>query len=196
MPWAIEFMLKMRLFLFAMFFSLTNLFAQSAHSNLKDPELAKKFKHISEEIMCVCGCNEPLEYCNHIRCIAWGIRDVIDQNLLAGKSEEFIINGFIYGFGNAVHTDPSFALIREKYPEYVKKFQTGFGERYRSYPFKHNPEIIILVIILIFGGIAGIFIKGKFKKLDAAKIQKPSRKSSDSEKEKLYKSLYDDKDDK
>jgi len=166
------------------------LFSQSAHSNLKSVELQKKFKFISEEIMCVCGCNEPLEYCNHIHCIAWGIRGVIDNLLASGKTEEFIVAGFINGYGNAVDTDESFEIIRAKYPDYLEKFRTGFGERYRSYPAKHNPEIIIIVVILLFGGIATIFLRGKFKKLKVADKGQAGEKKIDPEKEKLFKDLY------
>lgn len=173
-----------------MFLVSNSFFAQSAHSNLKNTELLKRFKFISEEIMCVCGCNEPLEYCNHHQCIAWGIRDVIDKHLDAGRSDDFIVSGHINGYGDIVDTDPAFEIIRVKYPEYVEKFRHGFGERYRSYPAKHNPEIIILVVLFIFGGVATIFLRRKFKKLKTVDSGKSVKKERDPEKDKLYNDLY------
>jgi cytochrome c-type biogenesis protein CcmH/NrfF len=187
-------MLKLRqwtLFIFIAIASLNSqIFSQSAHSNLKNTELLKKFRFISEEIMCVCGCNEPLEYCNHVHCIAWGIRDVIDKLLASGRQEDFIINGFIKGYGDMVDTDEAFEIIRTKYPDYLEKLRKGFGERYRSYPAKHNPEIIIIVVFLIFGGIAMIFLKKKFIKLKSTDNNQTVKKKSDPEKEQLYKDLY------
>ncbi|MDH4261445.1 MAG: cytochrome c-type biogenesis protein CcmH [Spirochaetia bacterium] len=178
------------IFTFSFFNLNSQIFSQSAHSNLKNVELLKKFRFISEELICVCGCNEPLEYCNHTHCIAWGIRDVIDKLLLSGKTEDFIVSGFINGYGDMVDTDESFEIIRTKYPEYLEKMRKGFGERYRSYPAKHNPQIIIVVLLFIFGGIALIFLKKKFKKLKTTDKKSASHKILDPEKEKLFKDLY------
>lgn len=175
--------------------------AQSAHSNLTNPEQVKVFKKVSSEIMCVCGCNDPLDYCNHTTCIAWGIRDVIDKFIAAGKTEQYIVGGFINGYGDIVDTAPEFAIIRNKYPKYINDFRKGFGEKFRSYPAKHNPQIIIVVLLLIVGGFAGLFLKGKYKKLEvqAASPKSPKEPPADkkdssggSSKDKLYRSLYDD----
>ena len=185
-------MMKVRRFpIFAIFILVSinsQIFSQSTHSNLKNVELLKKFKFISQEIMCVCGCNEPLDYCNHVNCIAWGIRDVIDKLLASGKSEDFIVAGFINGYGDIVDTDDSFEIIRTKYSDYLEKFRNGFGERYRSYPAKHNPKIVIFVIFLIFGGFAAIFIKKRFKKLQP--VDKSKTRIPDEEKERLFRDLY------
>jgi hypothetical protein len=180
----------LKLFL-PLIFILAPVFSQSAHSNLKDPELTKRFKMISEEVMCVCGCNEPLEYCNHMKCIAWGIRGVIDELLLAQKSDEFIISGFINGYGEMVDSSPVFEIIRTDYSEYLEKFRTGFGEQYRSYPAKRNPQIMIIVILFIAAGSVGIFIKKRLKKINSSNDKKPPSSGNKSETDKLYKSLYD-----
>ena len=165
-------------------------FSQSVHSNLKSDELLKRFNHISEEVLCVCGCNQPLGYCNHMNCIAWGIRGVIDNLLLAGKSDEYIIAGFINGYGDMVDNDAAFQIIREQYQNYLEKFRKGFGEQYRSYPSKHNPEIIIVILFLLFAGIAGLFLKGKLRGLKKSSQPAKVKTSSDPQKDQLYKDLY------
>lgn len=168
---------------------------QSTHSNIKDPELAKRHKMISKELLCVCGCGMVLDNCNHTVCIAWTMRDIIDNLLLAGKSDEFIISGFINGFGDIVHTDPAFVkLQKENSPEMTQAFVTGFGEVHRSYPHGRNPEIMILLAAIIIGGSVGLFIKKRLKTLGSKSgdASPPKSGASDSQKEDLYKKLYDD----
>src|SRR5438046_1521737 len=81
------------------FLGLTGISAQSAHSSLKEFKQLESFQKISHKIMCTCGCNMPLYYCNHTgHCNAWPMRAALDYFLSQGKDENFIISGFIHGF--------------------------------------------------------------------------------------------------
>lgn len=169
-------------------------FGQTTHSNLKDPEQLKRFKHISESLMCACGCRMVLEHCNHSVCIAWTMRDVIDKLILAGKSDNEIIEGFIEGFGESAYTDPAFSKVRAEGNEnLMMSFANGFGEYHRSYPKGKNPEIMIILFTVAGMGAALLFLRSRMRRLKA-QSDTPEKKDTknDAEKEELYKHLYDD----
>ena len=167
-------------------------FAQTTHSNLKNPEQLKRFKHISESLMCACGCRMVLEHCNHSVCVAWTMRDAIDKLILAGDSDEQIIEGFIYGFGDRAYTDPAFAKVR--LPEngnLIESFVNGFGEYHRSYPEGRHPEIMIILFGIAGIGAALLFLRSRMRRLKQEEAPK-KESGTDAEKEELYKHLYDD----
>ncbi len=168
------------------------LFPQSTHTDIKDPALAERFKKISQELMCGCGCGMVLDHCNHTVCVAWAMRSAIDEMLLAGKSDEYIISGFINGFGDIVDTDEAFTRARKKeYGDLIEHFRAGYGEKYRSYPRDRHPEIMILLAALLIGGVVALFIKKRLIKLGANRSPKETHMSK-SDQEELYKKLYDD----
>ena len=155
----------------------------SSYSNLKDPVLLKKFETISEKIMCQCGCNLPLSTCNHRHCGAWALRSTIDNLLLEGKEEKYIIDGFVKGFGKSVYTSAAFAKARD--PEngnMTEMLDKGFGESALSEPDSLLPAIGVISIGLLIAGFAILFLRKKFKRLDNNNI--PQVSISDEELEK------------
>jgi len=192
-------MKKFYLSISVMFFLTTFSYSQSSYSTLKDPELLEKFRSISEEIVCECGCGHPLQYCSHKECVAWGMRSVIENLLVEGKTEEFIVDGFINGFGDLALTDPAFEKVRNEYGDLMPMMASGFGEEHRSHPGAgKNPEYMIITGAVLIFGFALIFIRKRMRaigKSDAKKDQvNAGAGSSDPEKEKLFSHLYDDED--
>ena len=168
------------------------LYGQSTHSNVKNKDLLKRFRVISDELMCSCGCSLPLDYCNHVdHCNAWPMRQAIDILLQEGQSDEFIIDGFINGFKEIVDTSPAFKLARS--PEYdylLTSFRDGFGEKQRTHPKGHRTGIPIGIGILIILGTTFLFLRRHYKKLNKKKDTKTTMNKKESDD--LYNKLYDD----
>jgi cytochrome c-type biogenesis protein CcmH/NrfF len=81
--------------------------AQSAKSSLKDPEQAAMFNRISDKLVCQCGCGEVLRVCNHFECpSAIPMRKKIEEQIVAGMSEQDIIAGFVSEYGKVVLASP------------------------------------------------------------------------------------------
>jgi cytochrome c-type biogenesis protein CcmH len=81
--------------------------AASPHTSLTDPALQDRFHHISQQLICQCGCNLVLDVCNHHNCgSATPMRARIDQQLLEGRSNGEIIAGFVDDMGLVVLAAP------------------------------------------------------------------------------------------
>ncbi|MCS6985368.1 MAG: cytochrome c-type biogenesis protein CcmH [Leptospiraceae bacterium] len=147
------------LLIFVIFSWAHPLSSGSTHSSLKDPELLKKFQSLSLKLMCRCGCNMPLAYCNHIgHCNAWPMRAAIDSLLTEGRSEEDILEGFVVGFGDLVDTHPAFALARSaEYSYLLPEFRHGMGEKILTKP-RQKSLWIFLVLGFLAIGLAGILL--------------------------------------
>ncbi len=147
--------------------------AQSAHSRLTDPVLLKRFDSLSRKLMCTCGCNMPLRNCNHTgHCNAWPQRDAIDKLLLAGYSDEQILNGFKNGFGKSAEADDFFAMART--PDYsylVAQFRDGFGSQILSLPESNYLGIFSVLGFTLCVGVVLLFIRGRRKKDDTATVR-------------------------
>ena len=143
-----------------------SVFAQSTHSKLKDPDLLKKFQDISNKILCTCGCNLPLYYCNHIgHCNGWPMRQIIDELLAEGKSQKFIEDGFIKGFpSEMVDNHKAFTLARsEQYSYLVPMFKKGLGEAGKTEPDSKWPQILAALTGLVFLGVYMLYIRNKIR---------------------------------
>lgn len=190
---------KALILIFLAFTSAMPVFGQSIHSNLKDPEHLKRHKHISESLMCTCGCRMILDHCNHSVCIAWTMRDVIDKLIIAGKTDQEIIDGFIYGFGESYHTDPAFEKARQNGDQNINKsFVEGFGEYHLSYPKDRHPELMIILFFVAGAGTALLFLRSRMRRLKkepASEENSPENSEKKAEKEELYKHLYEDDND-
>jgi len=82
-------------------------FGQSAKSTLKDPELATRFNTISDKLVCQCSCQMILRVCNHVNCpSAIPMRQSIEKQLLEGKTDDDIIQGFVGEYGLKVLSSP------------------------------------------------------------------------------------------
>ena len=82
-------------------------FSQSAKSSLTDPEQATTFNRISDALVCQCGCGMVLRQCNHFECpSAIPMRKKIEEQILAGASDETIIAGFVEEYGKVVLSTP------------------------------------------------------------------------------------------
>ena len=161
----INFPMKVVLKIAGAFLLLTHIslsiYAQSAHSRLTDKAQLERFDAISRKIMCTCGCNMPLKYCNHTgHCNAWPARAVIDQLILQGKSDAEIIEGFKNGFGAAAVQTPVFSLAQSnEYRYMLEKFQNGFGSTIFSAPESAYLGWISLFAAMTILGVAAIYIK-------------------------------------
>ena len=183
---------------FVVIFSLLGMFSanfagtKNYHSDLEDPELLKRFHTISTSLVCICGCNLVLETCNMNPCEGWAVRRAIDGLLLDGKSDEFIIEGFVYGFGDLVDTHPAFKMVQPGGTYYfiADQFKEGYGPIVRAMTDVYHYEIVLFIIALILLGSALIFIKSRFRAVSTS--EKSADKKIDSETNELYKKLYDD----
>lgn len=139
----------------------SSLLAQSAHSRLTDPVLLKRFDSLSRKLMCTCGCNMPLRNCNHTgHCNAWPARDALDKLLLAGYSDEQILNGFRNGFGKSAETADFFAMART--PDYrymMAQFRDGFGSQIMTAPESNYLGVISILAALVCLGVVIFFIR-------------------------------------
>jgi cytochrome c-type biogenesis protein CcmH/NrfF len=135
--------------------------AQSAHSRLTDTTLLKRFDNLSRKLMCTCGCNMPLRNCNHTgHCNAWPQRDALDKLLLAGYSDQQILDGFRNGFGKTAESADYFAMART--PDYaymVSQFRDGFGSQILSIPESNYLGVFSALGFILCLGVVMLFIR-------------------------------------
>jgi cytochrome c-type biogenesis protein CcmH len=89
---------------------------------------------VSDEIMCLCGCNSVLTNCPHEDC-GWGIpaKNYIDQQLSAGATPESLVQYYVNEYGQEVLAAPT---------------KTGFNVAAWVMPF----------VALVVGGVAIYFL--------------------------------------
>ena len=81
-------------------------FAQSAKTSLEG-EQAAAFNRVSDRLVCQCGCQMILRVCNHFECpSAVPMRAKIEAEILAGTSEDAIVEGFAEEYGMIVLSSP------------------------------------------------------------------------------------------
>lgn len=79
----------------------------AVHTSLTDPDQVKRFHSICKHLVCQCGCNLVLDDCNHFQCgSATPMRARVDREILAGKGDQEIINGFVEDMGLVVLSAP------------------------------------------------------------------------------------------
>ncbi|MES0491196.1 MAG: hypothetical protein ABUK01_14455 [Leptospirales bacterium] len=180
------------LFFLASVFSITYAGARNYQSNLDDSLLLKRFQKISTSLTCICGCNLVLHTCNMDPCEGWAIRGAIDGLLLDGKNNKFIIEGFVYGFGDMVDTHTAFKLVQPggRYEFLNADFKKGYGPMVRAITDVYHYEIVLAIIALILLGSALMFIKSRFREVTVS--EKTEKQKISSETDELYNKLYDD----
>ena len=178
--------------LFLFFLNLSSIHSQSTHSNLRNKDDLKRFKEVSQSLVCQCGCKMLLDSCNHSTCLAWSMRSIIDQLILAGYSRQFILNGFESGFSiNMLEHHKAFDILKaEQYKDYVSKYSNGFGSSVLSKP--KNKQSLISIILASLGIFLTVllFIYRRKKPISVG-----SQEYLSNEEKKLYKKLYLDQDD-
>lgn len=91
----------------AFFVVAPSAWGQSAKTQLKDPALATRFNHISDKLVCQCGCNMGLRVCNHENCpSAIPMRHEIETQLQAGNTDDAIVASFVKKDGDQVLAEP------------------------------------------------------------------------------------------
>jgi cytochrome c-type biogenesis protein CcmH/NrfF len=82
-------------------------FAQSAKTQLTDPELSGRFNEVSEKLVCQCGCNEQLSVCSMQDCgSATPMRQEIERQLTAGQTNDDIVKYFVDKDGLKILSSP------------------------------------------------------------------------------------------
>jgi cytochrome c-type biogenesis protein CcmH len=67
-----------------------------------------RFEKVGHELMCTCGCQQVLLECNHVGCqVSDGMRYKVQAGVVAGKSNEAILAGFVEEFGPTVLAAPT-----------------------------------------------------------------------------------------
>jgi cytochrome c-type biogenesis protein CcmH len=67
-----------------------------------------RFEKVGHELMCTCGCQQVLLECNHVGCqVSDGMRNKVQAGVVAGKSNEAILAGFVEEFGPTVLAAPT-----------------------------------------------------------------------------------------
>jgi cytochrome c-type biogenesis protein CcmH len=80
---------------------------QSAKTSLEDSELARRFNAISDRLVCQCSCQMVLRVCNHQNCpSAVPMRHQIEKKLLAGETDDEIVDEFVGEYGLKVLSSP------------------------------------------------------------------------------------------
>lgn len=147
--------------------------AQSAHSRLTDTTLLKRFDSLSRKLMCTCGCNMPLRNCNHTgHCNAWPQRDALDKLLVAGYSDQQILDGFRNGFGKNAESADFFAMART--PDYgymAVQFRDGFGSQILSIPESNYLGVFSALGFILCAGVVMLFIRRRRKDKPAEVVQ-------------------------
>lgn len=140
--------------------------SQSAHSRLTDPALLKRFDALSHKLMCTCGCNMPLRNCNHTgHCNAWPARDALDKLLMAGLSDEKIIEGFKHGFGPDAEKSDAFAMAKQNdYAYMMVQFKNGFGAQIMSIPESNYLGTFSILGAVLCAGFVALFIRSRRKR--------------------------------
>jgi hypothetical protein len=143
-----------------------SIFAQSAHSRLTNQALLKRFDALSHKLMCTCGCNMPLRNCNHTgHCNAWPARDALDRLLLAGVSDEKIIDGFRNGFGADAEKSEAFQMAkRDEYSYMMAQFKGGFGPQIMSIPESNYLGTFTVLGGVLCAGFMALFIRSRRRK--------------------------------
>ena len=81
--------------------------AAAVHTSLTDPAQVKRFHSVCKRLVCQCGCNLVLDDCNHFQCgSATPMRARVDKEILEGKGDQEIINGFVEDMGLVVLSAP------------------------------------------------------------------------------------------
>jgi cytochrome c-type biogenesis protein CcmH/NrfF len=140
--------------------------AQSAHSRLTDPTLLKRFDALSHKLMCTCGCNMPLRNCNHTgHCNAWPARDALDKLLIAGVSDDKIIDGFRNGFGPDAEKSEAFAMAKQNdYAYMMVQFKNGFGAQIMSIPESNYLGTFAILGGILCAGFMALFVRSRRKR--------------------------------
>lgn len=65
------------------------------------------YKRVSDQVVCQCGCNYPLDSCPHTDC-PWApkIRAAIREQVAAGESEQVILAGLVAEYGQVILAAP------------------------------------------------------------------------------------------
>lgn len=81
--------------------------AASPHTSLTDPGQQERFHQVCQQLVCQCGCNLVLDVCNHHNCgSATPMRARVDKEILAGRSNDEIVAGFVDDMGLVVLSAP------------------------------------------------------------------------------------------
>jgi len=81
--------------------------AASTHTKLTDPAQQERFHQVCQKLVCQCGCNLVLDVCNHHNCgSATPMRERVDKEILAGRSNGEIVAGFVDDMGLVVLSAP------------------------------------------------------------------------------------------
>ena len=179
---------KILILFFLYFYPILN-YSQSTHSNLKDKADLKKFKRVSQSLVCQCGCKMLLDSCNHFTCLAWSMRSIIDELILAGYTNQFILDGFQSGFPvNMISAHKAFDILKEKqYEDYIPVYANGFGPSVLSKP--QNKQSLIFIALASLGIFLSIFI---FIYRRKKPVPTKLKKELSAQEKKLYQELYSD----
>jgi cytochrome c-type biogenesis protein CcmH len=77
-------------------------------------------EHLSGKLMCMCGCGQVLNECNHIDCpLRAGMFKQLEADVARGESDDLILQDFVQEYGEAVLSEPpakGFNLIAWIFP--------------------------------------------------------------------------------
>jgi cytochrome c-type biogenesis protein CcmH/NrfF len=67
-----------------------------------------RFSAIGRQMICNCGCGQPLLECNHVGCtVVTQMREEIDSGLQRSESNDLILQGFVQKYGSTVLAAPT-----------------------------------------------------------------------------------------
>jgi hypothetical protein len=115
----------------------------------------------------------PLRNCNHTgHCNAWPARDALDKLLVAGFSDEKIIEGFKHGFGPDSEKNDAFQMAKSaEYSYMFTQFKNGFGGQILSAPESNYLGTFAALGIILCAGVVGLFIRRRKAKKAPQKLE-------------------------
>ena len=130
----------------------TPLFGQQVFTELRDPAQVRAFQHVSNGLICQCGCNLVLSTCAHVDCpFAIPIRRFIEDRIVEGMPADSVLAKMQHGFGPAIKNDPRVSSLGSMgRDDLVNGLVHGFGTKVSA----HTSPAVPILLVASFSGLA------------------------------------------
>ena len=122
------------------------LFGQDVFTELREAPQVRAFQHVSNGLICQCGCNLVLSTCAHVDCpFAIPVRRFIEDRIREGMPAETILRNMQYGFGPGIARDARVSALQTAgRHDLVKGLVFGFGAKVNAHTSPAIPVLLVL----------------------------------------------------
>ncbi|MCE9598741.1 MAG: hypothetical protein K8S54_12300 [Spirochaetia bacterium] len=127
-----------------------SLAAERSPGRLSSAAQRHTFTAVSGRLNCFCGCHGLVRDCQHIDdgCFAVQAALFLETRIVEGMTEDQILQGFVHGFGERVHSDPQlFRLEQIGRRDLIDGFVNGFGSRILYTEPSYWPIVTLIVLL-------------------------------------------------